>query len=73
MLDFGVEADTIQLAHGFRIFGAEPGHIAQELANRATMQGLHIEYLSTLEPSLEEVFVHITSKAVTAPRGESHV
>ena len=73
MLDFGVGAETIQLAHGFRIFDAEPGHIAQELANRATTQGLHIEYLSTLEPSLEEVFVHITSKAATAPSGECHV
>jgi ABC-2 type transport system ATP-binding protein len=73
MLNFGTGHETMRLAHGFRIFGSEPGHIAQELANRATAQGLDIESLSTLEPSLEEVFVHIISKASTAPAEKNHV
>ena len=73
VLDFGAAGETVQLAHGVRIFGTEPGHIAQELANRATAQGLRIEYLSTVEPSLEEVFVHITGKGATAPTGANYV
>ena len=72
MLDFGVGTETVRLTHGYRVFGAEPGHIAQELANRATAQGFRIEHLYTLEPSLEEVFVHITSKGATVPAGEAH-
>ena len=73
VLDFGSAGETVQLAHGLRIFGTEPGQIAQELANRATTHGLRIEYLSTVEPSLEEVFVHITGKEAIAPTGGNHV
>jgi ABC-2 type transport system ATP-binding protein len=71
LLDFGARTETVKLAHGFRIFAAEPGRIAQELASRATVQGLSIEYLATLEPSLEEVFVHITSKGLALAAGEA--
>ena len=69
MVDFGAGSETLRLAHGFRIFGAEPGRIAQELAGRATARGFRIEHLCTLEPSLEEVFVHITSRSASAPVG----
>ncbi len=72
MLDFGVATETVRLVHGYRVFGAEPGHLAQELANRATAHGFSIEHLSTLEPSLEDVFVHITSKRASAPTEEAH-
>jgi ABC-2 type transport system ATP-binding protein len=69
ILDFGIGTETVKSAQGLRIFGAEPGVIAQELASRATAHGLRIEHLATLEPSLEEVFLHITSRGVTAPAG----
>jgi ABC-2 type transport system ATP-binding protein len=67
MLDFGAGTETTRLAAGFRIFGAEPGWIAQQLANRATAQGVRILHLATREPSLEEVFVHITTRGVAPP------
>jgi len=69
MLDFGSRGETVRLAHGFRIYGPEPGQLAQELATRATAQGLLINYISTREPTLEEVFVHITSRGTTAASG----
>ena len=71
MLDFGPAAETSWLAHGVRIFGAEPGRIAQELANRATARGFRIEYLATREPSLEEVFLHLTSKPGAAQQEQA--
>ena len=67
MLDFGMGSETVHMVHGIRIFGTEPGRIAQELANRASAYGLQIEHLSTWEPSLEEVFVHLTTKGATRP------
>ena len=72
MLDFGAGTETVRFTQGFRIFGAQPGRIAQELANRASVQGLHIEHLSTLEPSLEEVFLHIISRGVTPAAEKIH-
>jgi len=72
MLDLGTGTETVKFGQGFRVFGVEPGLIAQELANRATAQGLRIEHLSTLEPSLEEVFLHITSRGLAAPAGGIH-
>ncbi len=73
MLEFGEATETMRLASGFRIFGAEPGRIAQELANRATANGIHIDYLATLEPSLEDVFVHITSRSIVGDERRRHV
>jgi ABC-2 type transport system ATP-binding protein len=72
LLDFGAGTETVQLAHGFRVFGAEPGRIAQELANRATAGGFRIEHISTLEPSLEEVFMHIVGRGTSIPSGQSN-
>ncbi len=51
---------TVPIGDGFRIFGPEPGHIAQDIAMQATAHGLHIESINTLAPTLEEVFVSIT-------------
>ncbi|TRZ66813.1 MAG: ABC transporter ATP-binding protein [Rhodocyclaceae bacterium] len=50
----------VMLANGFRVFGPEPGHMAQEIAIRAKARCLHIESINTLAPTLEEVFVSIT-------------
>jgi ABC-2 type transport system ATP-binding protein len=56
-------AEIVPLADGFRIYTAEPGRVAQELATRATSRGIEIASLNTLAPSLEEVFLHITARA----------
>jgi ABC-2 type transport system ATP-binding protein len=56
-------AEIVPFADGFRIYTAEPGRVAQELATRATNRGIEIASLNTLTPSLEEVFLHITARA----------
>jgi len=48
-------AEIVPLADGFRIYTAEPGRVAQELATRATTRGVEIASLNTLAPTLEEV------------------
>jgi len=72
MLNFGPGTETVQLAHGFRIFGTDPGRIAQELAARATAGGYRIAHICTLEPSLEEVFLHIVGRGTPARASEIH-
>jgi ABC-2 type transport system ATP-binding protein len=62
MLEFGPGVETSLTAYGARIFGPEPGRIAQELANRATARGYCIDSLVTRQPTLEEVFLHLTSR-----------
>ena len=62
-------AEIVPLADGFRIYTAEPGRVAQELATRATTRGIEIASLNTLTPSLEEVFLHITAR-VKSPAPE---
>jgi len=56
-------AEIVRLADGFRIYTAQPGRLAQEVATRATNRGIEIASLNTLTPSLEEVFLHITARA----------
>jgi len=51
---------AVMIADGFRVFGPHPGAMAQELASKAKLLGLHIESINTLAPTLEEVFVSIT-------------
>ncbi|MGZ5174252.1 MAG: ATP-binding cassette domain-containing protein [Burkholderiales bacterium] len=72
MMEFGAAVETSLLAHGARIFGSEPGQIAQELANRATARGYRIESLATREPTLEEVFLHLTSTGSAVQEPPSH-
>ena len=63
-------AEIVPLADGFRVYTAEPGRVAQELATRATTRGIEIASLNTLAPSLEEVFLHVTARASSrAPEG----
>lgn len=52
-------------ANGFQVFDPDPGRVAQEIATRASALHLSIEALNTKAPSLEEVFLSITS-------GDSH-
>ena len=73
MQDFGAGSETVHMAQGMRVFGTGPGRIAQELANRASAHGLRIEHLATREPSLEEVFVHITTKGAAGPVRNANV
>lgn len=55
-------AEIIELADGFRVYGASPGELAQRIANGATERGLRIASLNTMAPSLEDVFLHITRR-----------
>jgi ABC-2 type transport system ATP-binding protein len=54
-------ADVTLLPHGFRAYAARPGVLAQAIAVRAAALGLRIESIATLEPTLEDVFLSITS------------
>jgi len=58
------KVETVQevkrLARGVRLYTRTPGRVAQEVACLARDRGLLIETLVTREPSLEDVFVHIT-------------
>jgi ABC-2 type transport system ATP-binding protein len=60
------EPELVLLADGFRVYTADPGRLAQEIATRATARGIRIASLATLSPSLEEVFLHITGTAAAA-------
>jgi ABC-2 type transport system ATP-binding protein len=53
-------AEVVMVTDGFRVFGPDPGMLAQEIVTRANTLGLHIERIDTLAPTLEEVFVSIT-------------
>lgn len=55
-------AEIVRLADGFRVYAAEPGRIAQEIAIRSAAKGIGIVALNTLAPSLEDVFLQITSR-----------
>ena len=60
ILDVVSEFETVRLADGFRIYSAEPGALAQRLAAAASARNVKIESISTLAPSLEDVFLAIT-------------
>jgi ABC-2 type transport system ATP-binding protein len=70
LLDQKPGADYERLTEGFRVYGAEPGRLAQAIANRATAKGLRIESIATLAPSLEDVFLHLTRKRRPGPGSE---
>ena len=60
-------AGTVPLGDGFRVYTAEPGRLAQEIATRSASRGLGIVSLNTLAPSLEGVFLHITGTQAHEP------
>jgi ABC-2 type transport system ATP-binding protein len=73
LLDGLTTAEVVPLADGFRVYTAQPGPLAQEIATRASAKGLRLAALSTRAPSLEDVFLHITTHGL-APREEvAHV
>jgi ABC-2 type transport system ATP-binding protein len=55
-----IEIETAPLPAGWRVYAAEPGPLAQHIAVRCAALGLELASLSTVEPSLEDVFVSIT-------------
>jgi hypothetical protein len=50
--------------NGFRLHTPCPGRAAQEIACLARERGVDVETINTREPSLEEVFLHITEGPV---------
>ncbi len=60
-----------RLARGIRVFAREPGRVAQEIACLARERGVCLDTLATREPSLEDVFLHITGAAGTKRKGKS--
>jgi ABC-2 type transport system ATP-binding protein len=58
----GIETveDVVPAEGGFRLATPAPGFVAQEIACLAREKSLRIRSLATREPSLEEVFLHIT-------------
>jgi ABC-2 type transport system ATP-binding protein len=66
--------DIAPLADGYLIYSAEPGRLAQEIATRASARGVRIAAIATRDPSLEDVFLHITRTRAAAPDsgGQAH-
>jgi ABC-2 type transport system ATP-binding protein len=66
--------DVVPLADGYLLYSAEPGRLAQEIATRASARGVRIAAIATRDPSLEEVFLHITRTRVAPPisGGQTH-
>ena len=56
-------AAVIAMADGFRAYTPHPGALAQAIAARASALGMRITSISTLAPTLEDVFLSITSHA----------
>jgi len=69
LLDGLTTAEVVLLSDGFRVYTARPGPLAQEIATRASARGLRLAALSTQAPSLEDVFLHITTYGLV-PREE---
>ncbi len=61
MFDLGPDVEVEPVACGLRVYTADPGRIAQELAAKASAGGLRIDEINTLAPSLEDVFIHVTT------------
>ena len=59
--DLEVAAETSALAGGFRIHTGQPGLVAQSVARLATERGVRIASINTLAPTLEDVFLQLTS------------
>jgi ABC-2 type transport system ATP-binding protein len=50
-----------QEGNKFKLYTNEPGQLACQIAEYASSQELRVLALNTLEPSLEDVFIHLTS------------
>ncbi len=69
VLPEGGSAESVQLVNGFRVYAADPGDIAQQIAIRSAARGIDIVSLNTLAPSLEDVFLDMTRQPVTPNQG----
>jgi ABC-2 type transport system ATP-binding protein len=58
--------ETFAGGTGCRVYTRDPGRAAQEIATWAGARGLRIESICTRAPSLEDVFVHLTTAASRA-------
>lgn len=67
--DAGAAMKSFAGGKGVRIFTSTPGRTAQELVTWATGRGLQLESIATHAPSLEEVFLALTSGGTPARRG----
>jgi ABC-2 type transport system ATP-binding protein len=72
VLPLSLVAEVVPLADGFRVYAAEPGHIAQEIAMRSAAKGIGIVALNTVAPSLEDVFMQITSRTAALNAEVTH-
>jgi hypothetical protein len=61
--------ETIAGGAGFRVYTRTPGAAAPEIATWATGRGLRIESISTRGPSLEDVFLSLTTTVSTSGEG----
>jgi len=55
---------TLRISHEgnrVRLYGEQPGRLALEVVRLVEAKGLEIAHLSTCKPSLEDVFVYLTS------------
>lgn len=53
--------DVKRLPKGYKIYGPAPGTAAQKICAEALEKGLEVQSVRTLEPTLEDVFMHMTS------------
>jgi ABC-2 type transport system ATP-binding protein len=61
--DPGAEVESFAGGTGVRIFTRAPGRMAQELVTWASSRSLRVESIATRAPSLEDVFLALTSGA----------
>jgi len=57
------DLEVVPIPAGWRVYATEPGSLAQHIAVRCAALGLDLASVSTLEPSLEDVFVSITGQS----------
>ncbi len=69
LLCLGPDVEVEAVPSGLRIYTADPGRVAQELAARAHAAGLRLDEINTLAPSLEDVFLHVTATLGGGPDG----
>ena len=62
-----MDLDVTLIAGGFRVFTVDPGPLAQRIAVVATERSLVLDFIATVEPSLEEDFLSLTQPGKTGP------
>jgi ABC-2 type transport system ATP-binding protein len=63
--------EVVELPDGFRFYTQDPGALAQRIATRASEESLRIDAITTLAPSLEDVFLSLTQGRVPEAGGHS--